>query len=110
VLVLQQDSGAPLAPALPETAEGLPLRPKADKLWFLHAAAWAPADPDKEIARYVIRYEDGTQETVPLRYESEVGDWYWPKPLPGCRAGWTGSVCLGRRGRRPGWASAGRAA
>lgn len=79
-------------PTLPETAQGLSLGRKADKLWFLHAAAWAPADTAKEIARYVIRYADGTQEVFPLRYENEVGDWYAPKPLPGARVGWTGSA------------------
>lgn len=77
---------------LPETARGLTLQRKADKLWFLHAAAWGPADTAKEIAQYVIHYADGTQAVFPIRYENEVGDWYTPRPLPGTRVGWTGSA------------------
>ncbi|MEI6503022.1 MAG: hypothetical protein WCP21_18590, partial [Armatimonadota bacterium] len=79
-------------PTLPETAKGLTLQRKADKLWFLHAAAWAPADVTKEIAQYVVHYTDGTQAVFPIRYEIEVGDWYTPRPLPGTRVGWTGNT------------------
>ena len=79
-------------PTLPETAKGLQLQRQADKLWFLHASAWAPADVSKEIAQYVIHYTDGTEAVFPIRYENEVGDWYTPKPLPGARVGWTGSA------------------
>lgn len=75
---------------LPSEIKGVEVGRKADKLWFLHAAGWAPKNPNQEVARYVFHYADGTESSFPVRFEIEVGDYYSPKPLGGATVAWTG--------------------
>jgi hypothetical protein len=76
---------------LPGSANGIPVHRKADALWFLDAAGWAPPDPSQEVARYVIHYADGTQNIFSVRYNQEISEWWNPKPISGARIAWTGN-------------------
>lgn len=60
-------------PDLPESAT-MPVGRKAGALVFLHTLAWnEEATP---VARYVIRYEDGDEVSVPIRSGTEVAPWW----------------------------------
>ena len=60
-------------PDLPDAVRGLDVGCKAEALYFLHAAAWIGKG---EAFRYVVRYADGTSETVPVEGGRDVGDWW----------------------------------
>lgn len=75
---------------MPESARNIPVGRSADKLWFLHAAAWGPSRPNQEVARYVVKYSDGTQEVFSIRFNIEIGDWWNPSPLPQAKVAWSG--------------------
>ncbi len=83
--------GGPHGVFLPGSVRDIMVEQKADKLWFLHTACWAPAGAlDRVVARYVVHYRDGTTVTIPIRLEKELSDWWNPKPLPGSKVGWSG--------------------
>ena len=74
---------------LPAKAEGIRVDRKADALWFLCAAGWASA-PKQEIARFEIKYADGSRERFPIRYGMEIAEWWNPTVVPGASVAWTG--------------------
>ncbi|MDR3634726.1 MAG: glycoside hydrolase family 2 TIM barrel-domain containing protein [Isosphaeraceae bacterium] len=86
--------------SLPSAVTGIPVGHKADVLFFLHTLnqvrAWkAPQDPKADatapaVFRYVIRYADGSQADVPVRYGRGVGHWVSsdPKGLPEAAVAW----------------------
>jgi hypothetical protein len=83
--------------ASPEKVTGIAVGQRANKLWFLQAAAWVSNTVGQEIARYVIHYEDGTQSIFPIRNKFEIADWWNPAPLPAAKVGWTGkTICIRR--------------
>ena len=83
---------------LPPDIKGVPLRIKADALFFLHAARIDKtlSDRDKrdgktlEIARYVIRYADGQTIEIPVTAEADIGHYAQktPAPLPRAQIAW----------------------
>ncbi len=75
---------------LPEGIEGLALNARADRLWFLQAAAWVPPEHGTVLAEYVIHYEDGETVTFAIRQGIELADWWNPRPLANAEVGWTG--------------------
>ena len=75
---------------LPAEVTGIAVGQRADRLWFLQAAGWAPPKLDQEVARYRVRFVDGSEEIVPVRYGLEVFDWWNPQPIGGARVAWTG--------------------
>ena len=58
-------------------------------IYFLHAAAWA-GRKGTLVARYVVRYADGTELSVPLHHGREITDWWDPTDTDACVAGWRG--------------------
>ena len=75
---------------LPSKAEGIAVGKKAESLWFLQAAGWTPPNFEQEVARYIIHYADGSQETFPIRYGREISEWWNPWPIPGAKIAWSG--------------------
>ncbi|MHB9036683.1 MAG: GH116 family glycosyl hydrolase [Armatimonadota bacterium] len=69
------NAGKSIVMAGPETSTQsvtIPVNRQADCLFFLgNCAGWA----GNGTANYVIRYTDGSQFTVPLRYGCEIADW-----------------------------------
>jgi hypothetical protein len=63
---------------------------KWDKIYFLHAAAYA-GTPGQRIAYYVVKYFDLSVVEAPVVVGEHVKDW-WDAPanLPGGSAAWTG--------------------
>lgn len=79
-------------PEFPRSASGVAVGRPFRVARFLHAtnggAFQQPGHPKHEVdgvvvGEYVIRYEDGSAETFPLRYGQEVRDWWnWDSSLP----------------------------
>ncbi len=76
--------------ALPAETGPIPVNAKADMLWFLQSAAWCGSLPAQTpIADYVVTYDDGATQVVPVRNRMEVGDWFDPIPLPKASVAYT---------------------
>ena len=70
--------------ALPNSIE-IPMNGiKAGGLYFLHAAAWANASPGS----YVVRYADGSTETIPLRNFDNIFNWWTIGTSSASAIGW----------------------
>ncbi|MFA6291731.1 MAG: glycoside hydrolase family 2 TIM barrel-domain containing protein, partial [Victivallales bacterium] len=57
---------------LPDKVEAVPVGRKADRLWFIHAANYVPHEKGVVIAKYLVRFEDGTSSEYPLRSGIEI--------------------------------------
>lgn len=57
----------------------IPIGARAQHLCFLHVTGW-PGRFGEEVGRYVVRYADGSQETIPLRYAQEIAAWTDAEP------------------------------
>lgn len=66
----------------------IPVNAKADMLWFLHSATWC-STPLELAAEYVVEYDDGSKQVIPVRNQMEVGDWFTPVPLPKASVAYT---------------------
>lgn len=85
-----------------DSVENITVNRRCDKLHFLHASqggGYQTPGHDKHeadgvlVGRYVVHYEDGSQEEIPLRYGEELrGWWTWDggKPTTNCQLAWTG--------------------
>lgn len=70
------------------------IRRKVQELHFLHCAG-APAAAKEEMGRYLIRYEDGNEETVPLLYGLHIRAWNDPGMAAQARIVWEGKTAQG---------------
>lgn len=50
---------------------------RSSQVAFLHATAF-PAAPGEEVGRYVVEYDDGSTETIPLQYGRNIRAWSDP--------------------------------
>lgn len=70
----------------PEKVEGIAVGRKLDKLHFLHSTIFGNANPKVEdgtaIAEYKVHYDDGTAETIKMKYGEDVRDWWYSKDGP----------------------------
>ncbi len=84
---------------LPSSVEGIKVSAKANALFFLHTARIDRRRDDRErrqgkryeMARYVIKYADGTTVRVPVIAEVDIDDYRQASPvdLPGARVAWS---------------------
>ncbi len=96
-VIMLGGNGVPNNP--PQEVKNIPINSKADALFFLHTARLDARmnDDDRkknrkfEMARYVVHYADGKQETVPIYAEIDVEDYKQrePKAIPGAQIAWT---------------------
>jgi WD40 repeat protein len=63
-----------IAPGLPERVSNIPVRAAVRQIHFLHGLG-CPEAHGEEIARYSVRYADGTEAQVPLVYGEQIRDW-----------------------------------
>jgi hypothetical protein len=63
----------------PRTVVGIPVGQRCARLHFLHAAD-AAAGEGETVARYTIYLDNGTNETIAIRYAEEAWPWDW-EPL-----------------------------
>jgi len=52
----------------------IPVGAPAQHLCVLHVTGW-PGRFGEEVGRYIVRYADGSQEVIPLRYAQEIAAW-----------------------------------
>ncbi len=79
-------------PDYPGEVKGIKLGLRARALHFLQTSAWTGPD-GAEAAAYVIHYDDGTTQRIPLRVGVEIADWYVdPAPLPYAEVAWRGTA------------------
>jgi hypothetical protein len=79
-------------PGYPAEVRGIPVNARGRALHFLHTCAWGRPDGG-EAATYVVHYDDGTEERIPVRVGVEIADWYVdPRPLPAAQVAWTGHI------------------
>jgi hypothetical protein len=88
----------------PAEVTGIPIGQKTASLHFLHATGWEPPD-DTRVGDYVLRYADGLEVRVPLRYARNIRVWSrWPHHSvsldPGSAVAWRGDNPHSRAG---GW-------
>ncbi|MGQ9575935.1 MAG: redoxin family protein [Thermoguttaceae bacterium] len=90
--------GNKFLPDAPLKVEGIELDARAAKLYILHAARWCGEDwevPDGTlVAQYRVRYEDGSQQVIPVVSGEDLRDWWnhdQGKPTKRGRVVWTGS-------------------
>jgi len=91
--------GRGLPKDLPGEITGIPVRCKADALFFLHAARLDRRLNERErrehrqfvLFKYVVRYADGQTEEVPVYSEIDIDHYVQqhPKALPGAQIAWT---------------------
>lgn len=84
---------------LPAEIRGIPVRRKADALFFLHTSRVDRRLNDRErregkqleMFRYIIHYADGGEAVVPVISETHIDDYRQQKPqaLPGAQLAWT---------------------
>lgn len=70
----------------PEKVEGINVGRKLEKLHLLHSTIFGNANPKVEdgtvIAEYKVNYDDGTAETIKVKYGEDVRDWWYIKDGP----------------------------
>ncbi|NLS95676.1 MAG: hypothetical protein GXX96_26375 [Planctomycetaceae bacterium] len=82
-------------PNVKSKVEGIPVNLKVARLFLLHATgSGSPYFTDgTQIGRYVIRFDNGSQELIPIVYGEDVRDW-WDfdegKPVTRGRVVWIG--------------------
>lgn len=91
--------GKGLPKDLPAEITGIPIRCKADALFFLHTARLDRRMDDRDrrehrkfaIFKYVVHYADGQSEDVPIHAEIDIDHYVQehPKALPGAQVAWT---------------------
>ena len=88
--------GGPAVTAqFPESVRGIPVGCKARQLWFLQTTAF-PDGPGRTVGRYIIRYEDGTAEEIPLSYGKNTMSWLDNAPTIAHQAAWKGQTKSGK--------------
>jgi len=76
----------------PAEVTGIRVNARARALHFLHACAWGRPD-GAQAATYVVHYDDGTEQRIPVRVGVEIADWYVdPAQLPSARVAWRGHI------------------
>jgi hypothetical protein len=95
--------GSKMFEDFPDKVEGIKVDQKLTKLYFLHATCMG-GGPNKEgddgyvkdgtlIGQYIVHYEDGSTEGIPIVYGEDVRDWWHvdgePAPSRG-KVGWKG--------------------
>jgi eukaryotic-like serine/threonine-protein kinase len=96
-------NGIPRA-TYPEQVKGIRVNQKCRRTHFLHGTGWREPD-GTTIGRYVIRYADGGQQEVPIRYGDNVRDWWvYPssnEPTASAVVAWSGKTATTRRLDQP---------
>lgn len=77
-------------PAFPSECREVPVGIPVHGIRFLHTAAWS-AERGVPVAEYVIRYTDGKELVVPVRYGMEINDWWNVQAPSHARIAWQGA-------------------
>ncbi len=66
----------------PETVNGILINQTASHIHFLHATGWNSPEGTR-IGSYVVHFENGSTETIPIVYGEHVRDWWTPSEMGG---------------------------
>jgi hypothetical protein len=88
-------SGPAVTATFSDAVRGIQIGSRAKQLWFLHTTAF-PDGSDRLIGRYIIRYEDGTAEEIPLKYGVNTMSWQDNRPTLAYQAAWKGQTKSGK--------------
>ncbi len=66
----------------PNSVEGIPINLKSPKLYFLHSTGWTMKD-GAQIASYIVHFEDGRKEEIPVIYGKDVRNYVFFPPQSG---------------------------
>jgi hypothetical protein len=77
-------------PGFPFECAPLPVNAAVERLCFLQTAAWS-ADRGAPVAEYIVRYADDSEAIVPVRYGTEINDWWSVRAPSRARVAWTGA-------------------
>ena len=77
---------------LPSQLKGIKVGGRGRVLHLLHATQMSVA-PGTEVGAYVVHYDDGSIERIPLVYGRDIVDW-WSSQRPGLQDAPTGACCL----------------
>lgn len=83
------------APAYP-SAVSIPIGKKAGKLLFLHTSAWVDGT-NRKVGTYCIKYGDGTESTIDIRYGDNVISWTDQRSIQGAFRCWEGRTPNGEK-------------
>jgi hypothetical protein len=72
--------GSQLLPDKPEKIDGIKVGKKFTTLHILHATAYSVDEEEVTIGNYILHYEDGTTQTIPIVNGKDVRGW-WKRPL-----------------------------
>jgi hypothetical protein len=93
----------------PDKVEGIKIDKKFAKLYLLHATGFGafgnPGDPlyvndGTAIGKYTVKYEDNSEEIIPIVYGEDVRDWFnhdQSKPAPRGKVVWEGENDFARQ-------------
>jgi hypothetical protein len=59
----------------PASVRGIDVDDTFQRLHILHATHWS-AKPRATVAYYTVRYDDKSEESIPIRYGEDVNDWW----------------------------------
>ena len=69
-------------PPVPMAIEGIELGQTCESIHFLHACSWGREEPGVEVARYLIHFEDGSVEPLPVIYGKHMADFWIQSQTP----------------------------
>lgn len=69
---------------------------RVEQLVFLHCTGWQ-VEQNKEVGQYIVRYADGTHETVSLLYGVHIRSWDDEGMAVRTRIAWEGKTQAGKR-------------
>ena len=72
-------------PRFPAAIRDIKIGKRASRLFFLHTAGWGKTN--SPAGAYRINYSDGTKVDVPLRGQTNIGDWWAVSQLPEAKVG-----------------------
>ena len=87
--------GPTITSDFPTSVRGIGVGRRASALHFLHTAAW-PSDRGSEVGEYVINYDDGSAEHVPLVYGRNITCWLENSPALAYGFAWRSTTADGR--------------
>lgn len=86
--------GGALPGSFPLSVDGIAVGSKAVSLSFLHGCAY-PAERGLVVGKYVIHYEDGATEEIPLTYCNNIHGWKDPAAAASYSYAWQGRAADG---------------
>ncbi len=83
--------GSSIAPKLMTAARDIPVGARFERLHVVHAAAWLSRPYGTPVAKFVLRYADGTEVEIPVKAVEDVCDWQKYQGGPNCKVAWSGA-------------------